>query len=216
MENFAIFRFEKVKSLGSLSSQQNHVFRRNPTPNANAKFTPFNPILFGEKNAVDGINRRFQEVKDSGKRVRVDATLAVEILLTASPDFFKPRDYEKEKAWLEANVAFLKKQFGEVNIVQAVLHQDETTPHIHAIVFPRTKDGRLSAREVFGGPRDLRVLQTNYAEAMKRFGLRRGHERSKAKHEEIRKAYGKVLRETEENLSYRISKALSSDYRPQV
>jgi hypothetical protein len=214
MENFAIFRFEKVKSLSSLSAQQNHVFRRNPTPNADEKLTPFNPILFGEKDAVSGIRRRVEEVKDAGKRVRVDATLAVEILLTASPEFFEPRDYDKEKEWLDANISFLKTQFGELNIIQAVLHQDEKTPHIHAICFPRTEDGRLSAREVFGGPQDLRVLQTKYADAMKRFGLRRGHERSKAKHEEIRKAYCKVLRESEENLRHRISKSIAHAYTP--
>jgi hypothetical protein len=118
----------------------------------------------------------------------------VEVLLTASPEAFKrqadgsPHDWHESK-WAEANIAFLKDKFGEQNVVSCTLHQDELTPHFHAVVVPLTADGRLSAKDVFN-PKTLRALQTEYAEAMKPFGMERGVEHSRAKHEVMRHVYG--------------------------
>jgi alpha-L-fucosidase len=118
----------------------------------------------------------------------------VEVLLTASPEAFKrqadgsPNDWH-ESNWAEANIAFLKAKFGEQNVVSCTLHQDELTPHFHAVVVPLTADGRLSAKDVFN-PKTLRALQTEYAEAMKPFGMERGVEHSRAKHEVMRHVYG--------------------------
>jgi hypothetical protein len=57
------------------------------------------------------------------------------------------------------------------------------------VVVPLTADGRLSAKDVFN-PKTLRALQTEYAEAMKPFGMERGVEHSRAKHEVMRHVYG--------------------------
>jgi hypothetical protein len=57
------------------------------------------------------------------------------------------------------------------------------------VVVPLTADGRLSAKDVFN-PKTLRTLQTEYAEAMKPFGMERGVEHSRAKHEVMRHVYG--------------------------
>jgi len=73
--------------------------------------------------------------------------------------------------------------------VSCTLHQDELTPHFHAVVVPLTADGRLSAKDVFN-PKTLRALQTEYAEAMKPFGMERGVEYSRAQHEVMRHVYG--------------------------
>lgn len=42
-----------------------------------------------------------------------------------------------------------KKEFGENNVKSSVAHFDETTPHLHTDLIPLTKDGRLSAKEIF-------------------------------------------------------------------
>lgn len=213
--DFAIYRFEKVKNLGSLSSQQKHVFRAVETPNADPKYSPFNRLLFGSPDALQGVKDRIAEVKSNRKKIRKDSVLACEVLLTASPEFFNPRDSEHEMAWLKENVRWLREEFGDENVVQAVVHFDESTPHIHAVIFPRTKDGRLSCFDVFGGPQDLSMRQTRYAKAMEKFGLQRGISKTKTKrnHEAIRRAYGKALRDSEESLKYRITKSVSSEYR---
>ncbi|MET4109164.1 MobV family relaxase [Hymenobacter sp. UYP22] len=149
------------------------------------------PINTAERNYWELATERIQE---SGAKVRPDSVRGVEVLLTASPEAFKrqadgtPHDWHGSK-WAEANIAFLKDKFGEQNVVSCTLHQDELTPHFHAVVVPLTADGRLSAKDVFN-PKTLRALQTDYAEAMKPFGMERGVEHSRAKHEVMRHVYG--------------------------
>lgn len=88
--------------------------------------------------------------------------------------------------------------------MSAVLHRDETTPHIHATVVPivrgerrkakqqqanngkktyrKKKDApRLCADDVMARPK-LKEYQTNYADAMAKYGLKRGIDGSEAKH----------------------------------
>jgi hypothetical protein len=148
-------------------------------------------INTAERNYWELATERIQE---AGAKVRPDSVRGVEVLLTASPEAFKrqadgsPNDWHGSQ-WAEANIAFLKGKFGEQNVVSCTLHQDELTPHFHAVVVPLTADDRLSAKDVFN-PKTLRVLQTEYAEAMKPFGLERGVEHSRAKHEVMRHVYG--------------------------
>lgn len=46
------------------------------------------------------------------------------------------------------------KKFGAENIIDFVVHLDETNPHIHCIIVPLTRDGKLSYTELFGGSRE--------------------------------------------------------------
>jgi hypothetical protein len=69
------------------------------------------------------------------------------------------------------------------------LHQDEVTPHVHAVVIPVTADGRLSSRDVFSS-KSLRQLQTDYAQAMAPYGMARGVHYSTAIHQDVRRNYG--------------------------
>ena len=45
----------------------------------------------------------------------------------------------------------LAKKYGAENIIDFVVHLDETNPHIHVILVPLTQDGKLSYTELFGG-----------------------------------------------------------------
>lgn len=181
---FAILRFAKVKNLADLSSQQTHVHRYRDTPNATSARRHLNRLLSGEHFAVQGVQKRIDEVKAAGQKVRANSIPAIEVLLTASPQFFEQASPDEVAEWVEANEQFLVDSFGSDNVVQAVLHMDESTPHIHAVVFPRTRDGRLSAKDVLGGPAGLSEWQDKYA-AMIGNGLSRGKKKSKGRHEKI-------------------------------
>jgi len=69
------------------------------------------------------------------------------------------------------------------------LHQDEKTPHIHAVLAPITDKNTLSADQLFN-PKSLRQLQTEYAQAMAPHGFERGVEHSQAKHDPMQRLYG--------------------------
>jgi len=190
---YAICRVAKIKTAQAGAAKTAHNYRQRETPNADTERKPMNHeyINTAERNYWELATERIQE---AGAKVRHDSVRGVEVLLTASPEAFKrqadgsPNDWHESK-WAEANIAFLKGKFGEQNVVSCTLHQDELTPHFHAVVVPLTADGRLSAKDVFN-PRTLRALQTEYAEAMKPFGMERGVEHSRAKHEVMRHVYG--------------------------
>jgi hypothetical protein len=190
---YAICRVAKIKTAQAGAAKTAHNYRQRETPNADTERKPLNReyINTAERNYWELATERIQE---AGAKVRHDSVRGVEVLLTASPEAFPrqadgtPNDWHGSK-WAEANIAFLKAKFGEQNVVSCTLHQDELTPHFHAVVVPLTADGRLSAKDVFN-PKTLRELQTEYAEAMKPFGMERGVEHSRAKHEVMRHVYG--------------------------
>ncbi|GEM_PF-2897109 len=93
-----------------------------------------------------------------------DATVAVDFLLNASPEYFRSDNYsaagtwEKKRLddWVELNLKWLKEPYGR-NPAPASLHLGESTPHIQALVVPLDERGHLNARELFG-PNQLRVM----------------------------------------------------------
>lgn len=195
MANYAILRTQKLKTIQDVAGSGSHVFRLRDTPNADPARKDENQILVGgESNLLHQVvNSRIAEGMNEKAKVRKDSVRAIEFVLTASPEWFEKATKEQFEKWQEANTNWLKEKYGEANLVSAVLHVDEQTPHIHAHIVPITADGRLSAKELIGGTRDKhRKLQNDYAKAMEGFGLERGSEKSIAKHQDIKEYYQSV------------------------
>lgn len=188
---FAIIRVEKVRSLGSLRGLGAHHTRAAPTPNADPSAPP--PV------ALAGSGHPYRDVKAllPAKR-RKNAVLAMEHLVTASPEYFRPDnpgahgqyDQARMEAWRDRAMAFLRARYGD-RLASATLHLDEATPHIQAFVVPLREDGKLDAATLFN-PAALVRLQDDYAAALAPLGLRRGIEGSKAKHESIKSFYART------------------------
>jgi hypothetical protein len=189
----AICRVAKVKGAGSIGGKSDHNYRQGLVPNADAERLHMNhEYVLNYENLGKAIDARIEHA--GIQRMRQDAVKGMEFILTASPERFKRDemgqvvgDY-REHSWVKANLEFMQQQYGK-NLVAFTLHQDEKTPHIHAIVVPITPDNRLCAKELFN-PKTLRQLQTDYAQAMKPFGLERGIEGSRAQHVEMKHIYG--------------------------
>ncbi len=186
----------KCKSSGSATGKTQHNYREREVLNADKERQHLNQeyLNLTQKSIWDIATERIEEAGVK-RKIKPDAVRAVEMILSASADFFE-RDENgiafdiRGGEWLAKNMEFLQGRYGK-NLVALTLHQDEKTPHLHAIIVPLTQDNRLSAKEVFT-PRTLRVLQTDYAKAMKCFGLERGVEGSKAKHSDMKTYYGAV------------------------
>lgn len=185
---YAILRIGKLKTFGNISAAGKHNLRLRECRNADPTRKRLNVNLIdGGQELVATVKARLAEV--GIKKWRKDAVLASEVLLTASPEFFE--DGRALEPWIAENRRWLVETFG-ANIVSAVVHMDETTPHIHCILVP-VKDGRLSHKNVFGGARDaLAEWQTQYASRMAQFGLERGVAGSTARHEKIKQFYTAV------------------------
>ena len=193
---FSIIRTKKHKSIGSLRKREAHTFRLRETPNADPEKTHRNKLLCGQENYADGLDLALQNYQAAGNKIRKDGVLAVEYLLTASPEFFdsgpKHERTSRLKTWCDAQVEYLKSVHGEKNILCAYLHLDEKTPHIEAYIVPIDPKGKLNCKHFLGSPAKLSAIQTSYAQHNAKFGLKRGQEGSRATHEDVKKFYSLI------------------------
>jgi N-dimethylarginine dimethylaminohydrolase len=195
---YAVIRVAKIKTQAHALSATGHNYRQAQHPHAitNADREAPHPnreyVNHEQKDYWSLLEARIQEA--GVKRIRSDSVRGMEVILTGSPEGFvrgqdgRAADYSKSK-WAQDNLNFLKEQFGAKNIVSFTLHQDEKTPHIHAVLAPITDKNTLSADQLFN-PKSLRQLQTEYAQAMAPHGFERGIEHSQAKHDPMQRLYG--------------------------
>lgn len=117
-------------------------------------------------------NERIQSILEenyTGKRKpRSDAIKMCEITVQIGGDLAENGTEEEQVEALKQAFEELKEQYGEKNIVSAVIHVDETTPHLHFDFVPITPKGGLSAREVVGDRAQMRKTQARFLEAMQK------------------------------------------------
>jgi hypothetical protein len=201
MPHYAIMRHTKLKQGGNLGASLEHCYRERDTENADPEKTPDNEFLISESKAE--VLEKMQKILP--EKVRKNGVVAVEYMMTASPEFWKTADEKKQKEFFDKSMEYLKEKYGEKNIVSATVHRDETSPHLSAYVVPMTKDGRLCARDFLGGRKLLREAQTEYAKKVEHLGLVRGIEGSKAKHQTIKEYYQEINQEPKESELTRVS-----------
>ena len=152
------------------------------------------------------------------------------VLLTGSNKDMKQMEADgRLDGWCNDNLKWLRETYGERNLVSAVLHMDEKTPHIHATIVPIVTGERRKAKqdEQNGkkkyrkkSPQDVRLCaddvmarhklkhyQDTYAQAMNKYGLQRGVDGSLAKHIPTSQYY-KELVERQDSLQENIETLL--------
>ena len=140
----------------------------------NYRFTPY----FG-KTYTEFINGR---IKELGLSPRKDAVVMNSFVVGSDKQFFDGLSKVERYNFFSDCYKFFAERYGEENIIAAVVHNDETTPHMHFNLMPITPDGRLCSKQLFNKPQ-LQQLQTDFYEAVgKRWSLQRGKEGSQQKH----------------------------------
>ncbi|RZK44692.1 MAG: hypothetical protein EOO61_02900 [Hymenobacter sp.] len=206
---YAILRVAKMKTMGNVGGHGSHVERQRETLNADPEKLKLNQRLAGTDDPAADVRIRFDE---ASVEPRKGAVVAIDVFISASPEHFGQNhpDDPNWKAFQAKAMNFLRQEYGAANIVHAIAHHDETSPHLHAIITPiRSKsvkvgravkteriENRLCAKDWLGGSRKtLSQLQTRFANSVKDLGLTRGIEGSKAKHTEVSQFYS-VMKET--------------------
>lgn len=186
---YSIIRAKKLKSMGAVSRSAMHTFRAQPTPNADPSLTGRNPTV-GAKGTDQLLAALVRALPIKRRR---DAVLAIEYLVTASPEAFKRHGGQMDDrggGYFADALKWLMNRHGAENVLSATIHLDESTPHLVVYVVPMTADKRLSCRDYLGGPQKLKAMQTDFhAKVGAMRGLERGVEGSKAKHEEVSAFY---------------------------
>lgn len=168
---FCIMRTEKRKrtDLGGIQRENTRT-----ATEYNNRVAPgmdiFNVVLKESNNWLQDINR---EIQAAGAKARSNSVMALDTVYTASPEFFQERTNAENDKFFQDCLKFHNEHFG--HIISAVVHYDETTPHLHVISVPLTKDGRLSARDVIGNKSKMSKTQDSFFEQVGRgYGLERG------------------------------------------
>lgn len=176
---YCILRTAKLSTIGSIAGSAKHTFREIAVPNPDAARTHLNWTSGAQSSAelCEAVKARLPT------KLRKDAVLCIEYLITASPEWLKNSSEKERLKYFNGAIAWLQKRHGASNIVCLNLQRDELSEHLVAYVLPRTKDGRWSAKDFLGGRAKLVAMQTDFWERVgKPVGLQRGLEGSTAKH----------------------------------
>jgi hypothetical protein len=198
---YAVLRVDrrKAKAMAAIAASSAHTMREKPVPNADPDGPA--PVVM---HLADGKTpyQAARHLLDGAERRNRDTVLCREIVLSASPSYFRPGresvggvfDLDKVKAWAVASLAWAKRQWPD-QLASFVVHSDEMNIHAHLLVIPRVKSAagvwKLNSKALFDRER-LRELQTGYGEALAPLGIRRGEPGSQAVHSEVRQFYGAV------------------------
>ena len=175
---YSIIRKKSHKKT-SISAVNNHNMRLVSEENIDTTKSHLNRILIGSDNIRNDV---MGYINTNDIKIRNKETVIFnEFILTASPEFFFHKDGKKKTRseyksdlndWVKTQIEYLQK--GEYGVcVNAVLHLDESSPHIHACLLP-IKDNKLNNKSFWRGKNSYSRLIDHYYEANKKYGLKRG------------------------------------------
>ena len=188
--SYSICRIAKIKASGVTGIQIHDKREKDGISHTNedidwTKSSENIDLLQQKENFRTVVSNRISEL-DLKRRPRSDATIMCQCLITSDNTFFRNMNRHEQNDFFKQSLDFIKKKYGEKNLVSATVHYDERTPHMHVNFVPVTEDGRLSAKDLFS-PNSLRMLQNDYNRFVRENGydLQRGELDSKKKHLDV-------------------------------
>ena len=145
---YAVLHLDKAP--GNEAAMTAHIARTKIPTNASPERTCLNEELveFPEEVAdrTKAINYRLEHAGLT-RKIGTNQVRVIRVMLTGSHDAMKRIEEEgRLPEWCADNLAWLRETFGAENVVSAVVHRDESTPHIHAAVVPIVTGERRKAR----------------------------------------------------------------------
>ena len=218
---YAVLHMEKTS--GTDTAMSAHIERTIKPKNADESRTHLNRELIRFPDGVESRTQAIQHRLDTAgltRKIGNNQVRAIRVLLTGThEDMERITNEGRLDEWCSDNLKYLADTFGRENIVSAVLHMDEQTPHIHATLVPivrgerkrkkkeeqvrkryrkkPTETARLCADDIMTRAK-LKSYQDTYAQAMSGYGLQRGVDGSEAKHITTRQYYRDLVQQTEQ------------------
>ena len=160
---YAILRFAKYKGptvsqIEAHNERTKETYASNPDIKTELSKHNFHPVV--PQGKYREVSNRIS--REAGCRVRKDSVTAVEVLITASPEFFEKKSRNEVKEFFNYAVEFMRSKQDPDTYISAVVHVDEKTPHMHLCFVPITADGRLSAKEIIGTKKRLTQWQDEF------------------------------------------------------
>ena len=199
--SYAIIRNEKLTRVEAQGAYIHNARRSKGHTNKDIDNTRTHLNFYCKKNEQTYI-KEFDRIKkeyDLKGHIRSNSIILCEMMITSDNEFFDKIGLEETKRYFKESYKFVcnYKNLGEKYIVSAVVHLDETVPHMHLIYIPviHTKDkegnliDKICARDFWRGRDSYRDLQNEFHKYItsKGFELERGLpiEETGAKHQKI-------------------------------
>ena len=187
--SYLVFHMDKFKKEAVRGIQSHNTRERESHSNPDIDYSrsPENYELLDGASAdyARAVQNRIDDLLLT-KAVRKDAVHMCGLIVSSNREFFWRAGPEETKRFFEESKAFLTEFVGKENVISAMVHMDEKTPHMHFLHVPVTKDGRLNANSIYTRE-SLKILQTEFHRHLhsKGFDIQRGVEQesgSKKKH----------------------------------
>ena len=128
----AILRFAKHKGSPAAKLEGHHERKKEKyksNPDIDTARSKYNVHLVTRQMSYKKeIDTRITEAKC---RTRKDSVRFIDTLITASPEFFKGKTYDELNKFFIPGLDFINANIVPEHIFSAVIHLDETTPHMH-------------------------------------------------------------------------------------
>ena len=218
---YAVLHMEKTS--GTDAAMSAHIERTIRPKNVDAGRTHLNRELISFPDGIENRTQAIQHRLDTAgltRKIGNNQVRAIRILLTGThEDMERITNEGRLDEWCNDNLKYLADTFGKENIVSAVLHMDEQTPHIHATLVPIVKGerkrrkkeeqvkkryrkkptdiARLCTDDIMTRTK-LKSYQDTYAQSMSGYGLQRGIDGSEARHITTRQYYRDLVQQTKQ------------------
>lgn len=245
--NYAIFRSEPIYTLqdlaqiGSHNKREKKAYNSNPNIKIELSKNNIDIVPLSEKYIKGFYNLTKEYKKEHDERMKTERedrkrtfnqmlnksknVIADELIFTASHTFFDNMSNADIKNWANTCMEFVYEDLGykKEQILHAIVHLDEETPHLHCVVVPlikkfdkRTNTERytISKKQYIKDKNHLSELQDKYHTRLvnKGYDLERGIKGSDTKHQKV-KEFKKTTRYYEQkvnNLNCRLDNAINN------
>lgn len=228
--SYSVFRIQGIKTTGDLIGISKHNKDRisHTNQDIDTSKSKDNIILIECNNYNSKFNDIVapmkQEHTERMKTMRADRVktfnqhinsskndIAFEMVFTSDNKFFDGLNRNDIKKWAEKSLDFVTKDLGieRRNILHAIVHMDEKTPHLHVVAVPLVKTYNkkqnkdvwsISRRQYINGKSQLSKAQDIYNQRMNESGyeLDRGEKGSSKEHTTKAQYIDKLLSENKE------------------
>lgn len=181
---YAVVHMIKIKSgaVGGIQSHNNREHEPKTNPDVDMSRSEDNYDLISCDNYKRSIKEKLSNLVESSRAVRKDAVVVCNFIVTSDNETMNALGADRQREFFQDSVKWFSDRYGADRVLNATVHMDETTPHLHIGVMPITQDGRLSAKAIFTKT-EMKAIQTEFARDVgEKYGLERGVEGSERTH----------------------------------
>lgn len=181
---YAVVHMMKIKSgaVGGIQSHNNREHEPKTNPDVDMSRSEDNYDLISCDNYKRSIKEKLSNFVESSRAVRKDAVVVCNFIVTSDNETMNALGADRQREFFQDSVKWFSDRYGADRVLNATVHMDETTPHLHIGVVPITQDGRLSAKAIFTKT-EMKAIQTEFARDVgEKYGLERGVEGSERTH----------------------------------